>query len=62
MTDEQQTILMITGAIFEMPREVQDNYVQAYSAIRAIEEKYGDVAGRLAICMRGAELAAEGDK
>lgn len=60
VTLEQQTVWLIKGAISEMSKEQQGAILDAYEGIREIERQYPDVA-RIAIGLRGAELAAEAE-
>lgn len=60
MTPEQQTVWLIKGAISEMSKEQQNEILGAYEDIREIEHQYPNVA-RIAIGLRGAELAVEAE-
>jgi hypothetical protein len=61
MTEDQQIILMIKGAISELPIELREQVALAYDEIKAIEAKYPGDAGVVAISLRGSELAAAAD-
>lgn len=57
MTKDQETTLMIRGFISTLPNELQAQVKAAYSRIKDIEQEFGEEAGRLAVGLRGAELA-----
>jgi hypothetical protein len=59
VTPEQETVFMIRGAIASLDQGTQENFRQVYSAIIAMEEKFGAEAAGLAVVLRGAELAAQ---
>ena len=61
MTDEQETVLLIRGAIASMEEEDRTLTTAAYGRIIALEVEYGQVNTRMAVALRGAELAAAAD-
>lgn len=58
MTVDEQTVLMIRGAIASFTEDQQAQVKAAKAEIEAIMEKYGEV-GQIAISLVGAELAAK---
>lgn len=61
MTDEeQQTILMIKGAISELPPAHREQCEAMAEHLRRMVNDAGDVVGPLAIALIGAELQAGG--
>ena len=57
MTEEQQTLVMIKGAIFDLPAADQEKVKDAADTIREIAQRHG-VYGSLALALVGAEAAA----
>lgn len=58
MTQEEQVALMIRGAVAQLPQEDQMRIVECEAKIRALIAEYGE-AGRMAIALIGADIAAE---
>lgn len=58
MTQEAETILMIKGAISELPREDQLKVETVLMNINSLIKEYGSFA-ILAIALKGAELQME---
>lgn len=57
MTEEQETVLMITGAISELPPAQRDACKELAERIRKQVEAAGEPVGGLAIALVGAEMA-----
>jgi len=57
MTDEEQTLLVIRGAIAGLPPETQAKIANAADRMRAIIKE--DDANGMAIALIGAEMAAQ---
>lgn len=58
-TPEQETMLMIRGAISSMDQETQGRVSAAYAAINAMKAVHGEDATIMAVALMGAEIAAE---
>ena len=54
MSDEEQTVLMVKGAIVERGEDGSKAAMAAYAEIRELEIKYGAMPAQLAIALRGA--------
>jgi hypothetical protein len=57
MTTDQETLLMVRGAIASLPADMQTRVAEARVKLDAIRDEYGDAA-HIAITLIGAELAA----
>lgn len=57
MTDEEQTLLLVRGAIATMPEEEQQKVRAAYIALKSAVQEHGD-SGVCALVLLGAETAA----
>lgn len=57
MTEEQQTLVLIKGAIFDLPAADQQKVQAAAEIIRQVSQTHG-VYGSLALALVGAEAAA----
>jgi len=57
MTNEEETVLMIRGAIASMSPEEQGRIKDAIEEIKRVRATYGDAAD-MAIALIGAEMAA----
>ena len=60
MSDEQQTLLVIRGAISTLPPESQEAIAEMAEHIRRMIRTAAQGEGALAVALVGAELAAEG--
>lgn len=58
--EEQETILMIKGAIAELPPELEEACNELAEHMRRQINVAGDPVGRLALALVGAEMQAEG--
>ena len=58
MSDEQDTLLMIRGAIATMPPETQECVHEMAEHIRAMIRRAAKGEGQMAVALVGAELAA----
>ena len=56
MTEEEQTVLMIKGAISELPPELEDQCNAMVEHLRRLVADAGETVGTLAITLVGAEL------
>lgn len=59
MTQDQETILLIKGAISELPDDQQKECKDLILSIKAILRTSDDTIGTLVIALIGAELQAE---
>ncbi|WP_160310643.1 hypothetical protein [Chromobacterium subtsugae] len=55
MTENQLALLIIKGAIFELPPTERASVEQAVAELRQVVEKYPDGHGTLALALLGAE-------
>lgn len=58
MNSERATLLLVRGALSELPQEQQDAVNAAHEKLKAIVTEAGDV-GLLALALLGAEIQAE---
>jgi hypothetical protein len=58
MTEEQEAVLMIRGAVISLPAEERHQVDSAYQRLVDMEQELPPASVRLAIALRGAELAA----
>ena len=58
MTDEQETLLMLKGAISELDSKTRADIEAAISDIKGLRSLYGVTAVDMAIALMGAEMAA----
>lgn len=58
MTQEQQTLLLIKGAISELPPELEEACNELAEHFRRLVESAGEPVGSLALALVGAEAAA----
>ncbi len=56
MTDDQETVLVIRGAITQLPKEQQERITKFYESFKKSVEE--DAMASYAIALLGAELAA----
>lgn len=59
MSEEQQTIALIRGTIADLSPKEQERITAAYQRLVSLEVEYGETAARMALALRGAELAAQ---
>ncbi len=57
MTEEQSVTYTIRGFITTLTEDEQAKVKACYSRIKDLEVEYGELASRLAVGLRGAELA-----
>lgn len=60
MTQEQQTVLLIKGAIFELSAAEQEACEELADHIRRLVKQAGEPVGTLALALVGAEAQANG--
>lgn len=59
MTNEQETLLMIKGLIFEMPISEKEKFVSLVENIKKLLNEAGEPSASLAIALIGAEKQLE---
>lgn len=59
MTQEEMVVMMIKGAIEELPSAEREQCKELAEQIRHMRKAAGDPVGSMAIVLVGAELAAE---
>lgn len=59
MTPEQETVLLIKGAISELPPSHQEACLELAEHLRRMIREAGDPVGPLAIALIGAEMQAD---
>ncbi len=59
MTQDQETILMIRGAIAEMPAPIQDQVAAILNSFDVMRKEFSEEALTLAVAYYGAKLQAE---
>ena len=59
MTPEQETILLIKGAISELPSGQSEACLELYEHIKMLVKQAGSPVGQMAVALVGAELQAE---
>ncbi len=62
MTEDEQTVLMIKGAISELPVASREQCEELAGHIRRMVDEAGDVVGPLAVALIGAEMQLGGTK
>lgn len=59
MSHEQEQVLIIKGAISELPPELEEATLELADFIRQNVKKAGDVVGPIALALVAAELSAK---